>query len=658
MTILSISRPKTLATTVTACLATLALFQTGNALAQQEILHQSVVHWGDESYTLQKIVEGDMTYPRFLDNRGNQITAENYQAIVEKHSNPFGAIHPDLYRMMQENPAARFQVVVQLNIEEQQVLDKPDDLNKTNKALVVAELEQQAIAFSRKLDFQKIQILQKLDVDKLWNDSEFFGTPFARLSLSADQILKLANNNQVNGLYVYDSKGIDDIANALKIANADDLQSAGIKGNGEKVGVFECRPNLLSNASWSLNVDEVNSGSSNPCSSSHSRHVHGIISNTGSGGGFAPKAKLYSSNGKALSQFDWLVDDKRVSALNQSFHRGAEINDGMSFDDIYKDYKVLHYPWPTIVHAAGNWCPAGSSCYELPTINDEFVNHKGYNTISVGNHNDNASAMSSSSIFKNPTTAHNDRELPEISANGTSVTTVGLTFSGTSMSSPAVTGSVALLQNAVTTLRHWPEGIRALLFAGAHTNIKSHPGIPGSSATHSWWDDVSAGNDGFDGSGALDVYQSQQISKNRWNGVPLSRGWDIGSIHDSKVKNGYFTEEYEVKVPWSLLQKVPVKVALAWNSTATLNGGTYSSSLDIDLDIHIYNASGHLVAYSVSWDNSYEIAEFMANRNQTYTVKIRRFSGAGDFSWFGIAWNSRPFIFTFPVFSNQLTIQR
>jgi len=94
--------------------------------------------------------------------------------------------------------------------------------------------------------------------------------------------------------------------------------------------------------------------------------------------------------------------------------------------------------------------------------------------------------MSSSSIYKNPSTPHNDRELPEISANGTSVTTVGLTKSGTSMASPAVAGSVALLQDAIPTLHFWPEGVRALLFAGASKNITSHPGLPGSSATHTW----------------------------------------------------------------------------------------------------------------------------------------------------------------------------
>ena len=124
-----------------------------------------------------------------------------------------------------------------------------------------------------------------------------------------------------------------------------------------------------------------------------------------------------------LKLLDWAIDEKRVSVINQSFHRGAEIYDGMSFDDIYKDWKVLQYPWPTIVHAAGNWCASGTTCYEFGNdVTDEYVNHKGYNTISVGNHNDTAGAMSASSVFKNPSSIHGDRELPEISGNGTNVT--------------------------------------------------------------------------------------------------------------------------------------------------------------------------------------------------------------------------------------------
>jgi hypothetical protein len=43
------------------------------------------------------------------------------------------------------------------------------------------------------------------------------------------------------------------------------------------------------------------------------------------------------------------------------------------------------------------------------------------------------------------------------------------------------------------------------------------------------------------------------------------------------------------------------------------------------------------VGYSGSWDNSYEIAEFTGWPGETYTIKIRRWSGTDDV-WYGIAW--------------------
>jgi hypothetical protein len=76
---------------------------------------------------------------------------------------------------------------------------------------------------------------------------------------------------------------------------------------------------------------------------------------------------------------------------------------------------------------------------------DEYVNHKGYNTLSISNHDDKSLLISGASVYRNPSSPHGDRELPELCANGEAVTTLGLTKSGTSFSSPAVAGVVAFL---------------------------------------------------------------------------------------------------------------------------------------------------------------------------------------------------------------------
>ena len=130
--------------------------------------------------------------------------------------------------------------------------------------------------------------------------------------------------------------------------------------------------------------------------------------------------------------------------ISQSFHREDEqTSSGLSLDDIYKDHLALRWPYPTICEAAGNGADS------------EFVNHKGFNRLTVGNHNDSASAMASDTVFLNPASTHGDRELPEIAANGTSVTAVGLTFGGISMAAPAVAGGVACIQEASAVLRSW-----------------------------------------------------------------------------------------------------------------------------------------------------------------------------------------------------------
>jgi hypothetical protein len=160
---------------------------------------------------------------------------------------------------------------------------------------------------------------------------------------------------------------------------------------------------------------------------------------------------------------------------------------------------------------------------------------------------------------------------------------------------------------------------------------------------NTWWSDRSAGVDAKDGSGAVDGLEAVRIAKNRRSaGSPgTRRGWDIGTLRSSDIgSNGETTFSWQVTVP-PLLFSPKVKVALAWDSFATVIDILFFEFafdvLQLDLDLKIYDSSGALVGYSGSWDNSYEIAEFAARRGETYTIKIRRWSGTADV-WYGIAW--------------------
>jgi hypothetical protein len=323
-----------------------------------------------------------------------------------------------------------------------------------------------------------------------------------------------------------------------------------------------------------------------------------------------------------LAAIRWAAQTRGCTVISQSFHRDAEqTSSGISFDDIYKDYLVLQWPYPTILQAAGN----GAST--------EFVNHKGFNSLAIANHDDTASALAGDSVFRNPTSPHGDRELPELAANGTSVTTVGLTLSGTSMAAPAAAGCTALFQEASPTLKSWPEGCRAILLASASKNITGN----------TWWTDRSAGVDASDGSGAVDALEGVRIARSRQSrgAAAARRGWDVGTLRSGDIgADGETTFAYRVSVPLYFLG-AKVKVALAWDSMAlAIDLGIFQFNFDtllIDLDLKVYDSNGALVGYSGSWDNSYEIAEFAARAGETYTIKVRRWSGTADV-WYGIAW--------------------
>ncbi len=647
-------------------LAASAQEQTLEELANYTDYRRDVVISG-QNYSFLKLNYGDSREQVVVDEKGSLRNPEEILKLNRERFEKYGSIHPHLYAAMRDPSQVIFDVLLWIKIDTEPIarILRPVDIPKGAEEKYQAAMNSQYLDAVRKVADQRRSVLDKLGLAQ-WAEDGMEGTPFVRVQLGRGEIEELARNSQVRMLMLREDKGLDDLDDSMAIANADDVHATGITGSNVKVAVFEGAPNDTSN----LDIEDSYSasiGAAPASTSTHAQHVTAIIKNLNAVSGFAPDSLTYSADDYDLDAFDWAVDDIRVSVVNQSFHRSSEINDGLSSDDLYKDYKVLHYPWPTVVHAAGNWCSAGSSCFEGGSdVTDEYVNHKGFNTISVGNHNDDAGEMSASSVFVNPSSAHNDRELPELSANGTSVDADGMVKSGTSMASPAVAGSVALLQDKVSTLRYWPEGNRALLFAGAATNVTEHAGqLSGggdaADAPNYWWDDVDAGNDAFDGAGALNIQRSTQIAEHRWDGSAGNQGWDIGRMDDGDFSDpGNMYERTYLVQPQndSLLYMQPhVRVALAWNSNATVDGSgasaVYASELAMDLDIEVFDSAGNRVAHSMSWDNSYEIVDFDAREGERYTIKVHRWTGgADDWTWFGIAWDTQwklPVINTKPI---------
>ena len=551
----------------------------------------------------------------------------------------YGRIHPTLYEAMaQRGDDERLPVAVWPAFDEEMVDKSQFELDQEGG------IPEALVAYRGRIRDAQARLRELLKARfSIEVSAALTGAPVLLVELSPVQIRELGRFDEVAALFLHESEGILDIDDSMAASHADVVvNTLGWRGSGVRVAVWEDAADNLSQLVIQAHFDPAR-----PKTGQHARLVTGIIRNTQRGllvtasgrrahACYAPACRIYAANGRDVNALDWAVTQRRCTVVNQSFHRRSQATGkDLSFDDILKDYLVLHYPFPTIVQAAGNYGAGDDDKINPPAA--EYVNHKGYNTVTVGNHNDSVSAMSGSSVFRNPATPHGDRELPEVCANGTTVSVVGVTKSGTSFASPAVAGSVALIQQMDSTLAFWPEGCRAILMAGA-VNVRGR----------SWRQDLSAGIDARDGAGSLDVDESGQIARSRSsrNNRGEPKGWDVG-VFVARDFNGAgdWQHSYRIHVPLTAARaRARVKVALAWNANVVVSRGPimtfWISSAPADYDLYIHDDKGSMVAWSSSWDNSYEIAEFTGELGRTYTVRIRKASGEAG-SYYGLAWTVR-----------------
>ena len=550
-----------------------------------------------------------------FDERGRAVDGDRLlRRVARAAARRLGKLHPSLHdRIRQAGPAARQEVAIWLKAEVPAV-DKAK-LGRIGRRAPEPALEQRRAIQATTARFAR-QCTGRWRIRCAPDDA----APVVFARMTAAQIRAIAKAPQVLAIFPHDRRGIDDLTDSLDVSNADDVIAAGTTGSGVRVAVWEDGPDDTTDLEIEAFYDTAQSATSD-----HARLTCGIIKNTRpkEPHGYAPDCDLYSANDKALAALRWAVIDQGCTVVSQSFHRDAEqTSDSMSFDDVYKDWLVLHWPYPTIVQAAGN-----SSDPDV-----EYVNHKGFNSVAVGSHDDDAGGMAATSVLRNPASAHGDRELPEISANGIGVTAVGVTKSGTSFAAPAVAGVAALIQSRSTALRAWPEGCRAILFASARR-------IGGGT----WWQDVSARTDVAEGAGAVDAEEATRIAgaPSSRNNSATRRGWHVGTLRTGDFGSDRIsTFRYRLRVPPADGTVAPrrVKVALAWDSRVwSFFGFPFFSSLGADFDLMVHDAAGTLVGYSGSWDNSYEIVDFQGASGATYTIRIRRWSGT-DEPWYGIAW--------------------
>jgi len=573
-----------------------------------------------------------------FDERGKKVDLDKHRAEMEKRrAERYGRIDPSLFdRIDKEKAGSRVPIVLWPRIDLPPApYEKPAD----RRVMEPLDGEIQVTETLRQAHSGLMEAVKKAGVELGKREGcADDGVPCISAEATPAQIRELSRNEAVGAIFFDDQTAINDLGNSISVARSNQAHLAGFDGTGIRVAVWEDGPSDTSDLDFEARF------TSSPPASDHARLTSAVIKNVERGAphGHAPDCDLYSANRAGTDALRWAVRDQRCTVVSQSFHRNSEPrNSTLQSDDILKDWLALRFPYPTIVQAAGNFWSTDPDNINPPQ--DEYVNHKGYNSLAIGNHNDSAGSMSGDSVFRNPSTAHGDRELPEVAANGTGVSAVGENMSGTSFAAPATAGVAAVIQDVDPVLCSWPEGCRAILLAAAGRNIRDD----------TWWRDVINDVDARDGAGAVDAMASVTIAQQRrFRNAPASRhGWDVGTLSSAVVgSNRLATFIYRVSVP-PLLFSPKVKIALAWDSAVStfLDLFPLASRLTVDLDLIVRDSRGNQVASSASWDNSYEIAEFEARRGETYDIIIRRWSGT-DSVWYGVAWTVRGFRIFDPPF--------
>jgi hypothetical protein len=559
-----------------------------------------------------------------FDERGERVDFDAELAqLAKRRADKYGRIHETLFnKIANAKDGERVPIVVWPRLEMSAApYPKPAD----RRSVEPPDGEKRVIATLRKAGEGLRTVLQRAQIEMPKDQQPDEAAPFIRATATVAQIRRLAENKAVGVIFFDDVSHVTDLGDSIAVARSDRAHVAGFDGTGVRVAVWESGPSDTSNLTFAGRFTTT------PSASGHARLTSAVVKNTEANQphGHAPDCDLYSANTGGVDALRWAVRDQHCTVVSQSFHRNSEPGGaGLQSDDLLKDMLALRWPYPTILQAAGNFWLGDADAISPPE--DEFVNHKGFNSLAIGNHDDTAGAMSGDSVFRNPTSTHGDRELPEVAANGTGVSAVGESKSGTSFAAPAAAGVTALLQDVDGVLCSWPEGCRAILMAAAGRNVRGN----------TWWQDVVSDVDARDGAGAVDAQAGVLIAQQRRfrNAPATRRGWDVGTLASADFGSDRLaTFRYRIAVPSSIFFP-RVKVALAWDSAVTTSGdNATASTLTVDFDLLVRNSSGVQVASAASWDNSYEVVDFSAVRGETYDIVIRRWSGT-DSVWFGVAW--------------------
>jgi serine protease AprX len=344
----------------------------------------------------------------------------------------------------------------------------------------------------------------------------------------------------------------------------------------------------------------------------HKTNVAGVIqsNNTGSRG-VAPAITIIDgiaanfSDAEVIAATDCVIDTQAASAVNMSF--GNETNGVFDAFARYVDRKV-YFTGRTIVPAVSNICANRMGSPEIAFNALTVGAFDDSNTTGFGDDVAGCTGVVTFSAFLNPISPAGDREEPDVVAPGRLINTTvnGGGFSsvnGTSFAAPHVTGGVGLLVQRDPSLASQTERVRAVMMASARHNIEGATRLSDR-----------------DGSGAILLAAADTVLTTGNSSFFVTSGGTTGF----PMTRTFFANAGQ-----------RVRVAIAWSHKSP--GGDMLTQPTTDLDLSVTSPIGGFVGGSFSFDNTYEIADFIAPLTGVYTATINNFRSSTGTEFIGFA---------------------